>query len=603
MRSFRWTAFACAFAVVALVVSACGSSDDGGGGSSGSKADVSGGTIKPGKKGGVLTYLAAGDVDYLDPGQEYYTFGAMVTYSTNRTLYSFKPNDSLHPVPDLATAPPEISSDNKTITVHIRKGVKYAPPVNREVKAADVKYAIERAFSKEVPSGYAGTYFGSLVGAPEKANTGDIKPISGIETPDDFTIVFHLKTASAPLVSQALVMPITVPVPEEYAKQFDKSTPTKYDQYVAFTGPYMVKNDPQTGKVTGRVPGKSIDIVRNPNWDPKTDYRPAYLDEIKIEEGNDDLTTAARRALSGDSSVCCDSGSPPAPVLKQALQRDKEQVLFVPSGGTRYISINTTIKPFDNVNVRKAIIAASNRDALRLTRGGAILGDVATGWIPPGIPGFEEAGGLKQNADLDYLAHPAGDMAVAKKYMLAAKEQDPSLPIDANGKWTSSEKFLTIASNADPGKKTAEVFQGQMQQLGFQLNFRIVPQDTLYTKFLGVPKQKVVFGPNVGWFKDFPDPQSMLDATFNGDNILQQGNVNWPQLNVPQINAAMKAAGPTPVGAERNQAWAKINRMIAEQAPAIPWIWDKTAAVGSKNVVQVMSTYFTTHDLSFTSLK
>ena len=56
-----------------------------------------------------------------------------------------------------------------------------------------------------------------------------------------------------------------------------------------------------------------------------------------------------------------------------------------------------TIKPFDNINVRKAIIAASNRDALRLTRGGPILGDIATGWIPPGIPGFEEAGGLKQN--------------------------------------------------------------------------------------------------------------------------------------------------------------------------------------------------------------
>jgi peptide/nickel transport system substrate-binding protein len=36
-------------------------------------------------------------------------------------------------------------------------------------------------------------------------------------SPDNYTIVFHLKTPSAPLVSQALVMPITVPVPEEYA--------------------------------------------------------------------------------------------------------------------------------------------------------------------------------------------------------------------------------------------------------------------------------------------------------------------------------------------------------------------------------------------------
>ncbi len=142
-----------------------------------------------------------------------------------------------------------------------------------------------------------------------------------------------------------------------------------------------------------------------------------------------------------------------------------------------------------------------------------------------------------------------------------------------------------------------------MEQLGFKLNFRIVPQDTLYTKFLSVPKQKVALGPNVGWFKDFADPQSMLDATFNGKNILAQGNVNWPELDVPAINDAMKQASTVPVGAERNKAWAKINHMIAEQAPAIPWIWDKTASVGSKDVNQVVNGYFTTHDISYTSLK
>jgi peptide/nickel transport system substrate-binding protein len=603
-RSVRWTLFASVIAALALFVAACGGDDNDNGGGASTSAQKSGGTeIKEGKAGGTLTYITAGDVDYLDPGQTYYTFGYAVLYSTNRTLYSFKPDDSVKPVPDIAEGEPEISSDNKTITIHIKKGIKYAPPVNREVKAQDIKYAFERAFSKQVPSGYAGSYFNSIVGTPEKANTGDIKPISGIETPDDTTIIFKLKTASAPLVSQALVMPITTPVPEEYAKKWDASLPSKYDQYVAFTGPYMVKNNATTGKVTGRVPGKSISIVRNPNWDKSTDYRPAYLDAINIEEGNDDLATAARRALNGSHSICCDAGAPPAPVLKQVVQKTPDQILFVPSGGTRYIALNTKVKPFDNINVRKAIIAASNRDALRLTRGGKILGDIATGWIPPGIPGFEEAGGLKQNTDLDYLANPAGDPAVSKKYMLAAKKEDPSLPIDANGKWTGGDKILTIATNADPGKKTAEVFQGQMQALGFKLNFRIVPQDTMYTKFLSVPSQKVAIGPNVGWFKDFSDPQSMLDATFNGNNILQQGNVNWPQLDVPAINNAMKEASTVPVGSERNKAWAKIDHMIAEQAPAIPWIWDKTALVGSKDVVQVGNGYYTTQDLSYTSLK
>jgi peptide/nickel transport system substrate-binding protein len=602
--SWRSVAGTLGAAVAVLAIAACGGSDKTKSTSAPSSGGPKGATsIKPGKAGGTLTVLASADVDYLDPGQTYYTFGYMVHYADNRTLYSFKPDDAQKPVPDLATGPPEISSDNKTITVHIKPGVKYAPPVNRAVKTADIKYAFERAFSKEVPSGYAGTYFNSIVGTPEKANTGDIKPISGIETPDDTTIIFHLKTPSAPLVSQALVMPITTPVPREYAAPFDKKTPSTYDQYVAFTGPYMVKNDPKTGKVTGRVPGKSIQLVRNPNWNKATDYRPAYLDAINVQEGNDDLATAARRALSGSDTVCCDTSQPPAQVLKQAVQQYKDQALFTPAGGVHYVAFNMTVKPFDNINIRKAIIAASDRDALRLTAGGKVAGGLATGWLPPGLPGYDEAGGAKQDDDLDYLKTPTGDPAVAKKYMLAAKQQDPSLPIDANGKWTGGDKILTIGGNADPNKKTAEVFQNQMEQLGFKMNLRLVPADTLFTKFCGVPSLHIAICPNVGWFRDFADAQSMLDATFNGDNILQQGNVNWPQLNDPAINSAMKAAAVTPVGAARNQAWAKINHMIAEQAPAIPYLWDNTAAVQSKDVVGVLNGYYTTHDLTFTSVK
>jgi peptide/nickel transport system substrate-binding protein len=221
-----------------------------------------------------------------------------------------------------------------------------------------------------------------------------------------------------------------VPVPKEYASKFDSKTPSTYDQYVTFTGPYLVQNDPKTGKVTGRVPGKSITIVRNPNWDKATDYRPAYLDQVFVQEGNDDLATAARRALAGSASVCCDTSESPAQVLKQAVTQYKGQALFAPSGGVLYIAFNTTVKPFDNINIRKAIVAGANRTALRLAQGGAVAGGVASGWIPPGVPGYAEAGGPKQNSDVDFLANPNGDPALAKKYMLAAKEQDPSLAIE-----------------------------------------------------------------------------------------------------------------------------------------------------------------------------
>jgi peptide/nickel transport system substrate-binding protein len=584
--------------MLALIPGCSGNGDDGV--TRGRETETRQGTdVAEARRGGNVTYLSAGDVDYLDPGQTYYTFGYLVHYAVNRTLYSFTPDDSINAVPDLAEDRPQISRDNRTITVKLRSGVRYSPPVNREVRSDDIKYAFERAFSAHVPNGYATAYFSSIVGTPSRP--GEVKAISGITTPDASTLVFKLKEPAAPLVAQALVMPITTPVPREYARRHDAKSPSTYNRHVTFTGPYMVPND-RSGRLVGWSPGKSMDLVRNPNWDGSTDYRPAYLDEIRIREGNSDLSVAARRALSGESMLCCDTPLP-APEIKRALDQRKDQIHFAPGGGTYYISLNTTVKPLDNLNVRKAILAVSDRNALRLSQGGAAVGDIAGGWLPPGIPGFDEAGGLKQNLDLDFLRNPAGDPTLAKKYMLAAKRQDPNLSIDADGRWTDAQKFLTIAANADPAKKAAEVFQGQIEKLGFKLNLRLVPPDTILPNFVGRPAADVAFAPNVAWFKDFADPQAMLDATFNGNNILRQGNSNWPELDVPAINRAMTVAGAIAAGRARNKAWARINHMIAEQAPAIPWLWPKIANVHSGNVAGVVNGYYTTHDLNFTSLE
>src|SRR3954462_1335253 len=182
-----------ALASLDLVVAACGSSSNN---SSGSQAaekpnENQKEAISSGQKGGTLTQLGSSDVDYLDPGHSYYTAGFQVIYATNRTLYSFKPEDGVNPVPDLAESDPEVSADKKTVTVKIRKGVKFGPPVNRDVTSKDVKYAVERFFSVNVGGQYPG-YFSPIVGTPAKPTTG-AKSISGITTPDDQTIVFKLK--------------------------------------------------------------------------------------------------------------------------------------------------------------------------------------------------------------------------------------------------------------------------------------------------------------------------------------------------------------------------------------------------------------------------
>jgi peptide/nickel transport system substrate-binding protein len=577
-------------AVLALVAAGCGGSDSEDKGSGATQ----GSAPAKGKQGGDLTFLAAADVDYLDPGQTYYSFAYQINYAVNRTLFGFAPGDTKQQ-PDIADGDAQISDDQKQITIKIKSGIKYAPPVDREVKSADIKYAFERAFSANVPSGYATSYFADIEGAPAEPTKG-VKPISGITTPDDNTIVFKLKRPVAESMVLAMVMPITTPVPKEYAEKYDAKSPSEYDQYVAFTGPYMVKNDPKTGKVTGRDPGKRIEIVRNPNWNKDTDFRPAYLDSITVEEGNDDLTVASRRTLSASSpTMCCDSGQPPIPVLSRAIRTNKEQVFRVSGGGTRWIALNTTKKPFDNINIRKGVIAGFDRDALRKTRGGEFIGPIAQGFIPPAIPGFEQSGGEKGFTDIDYMQNPKGDPALMKKYFDAAAKEGVK-PGDGGD-------LLTIATNADPGNQTAQVAQAQLNKMGFKLNYRKVPQDTLYTKFCGVPKSNYVICPNVGWFKDFTDPQSLLEPTFSGNAIKPQGNVNWSLLDNKEINDAMTKAALEPAGDKRSQAYADVNKMIVEQAVGIPYSWDDNVNLSSKDVELAMNEYFSGADLSFSTLK
>ena len=241
------------------------------------------------KRGGEVTVLSLGDVTSLDPGYWYYAYDYQaLLQTTQRALYTFKPRDTT-PTPDLATGMPQTSDDGKTITIKIRSDVRYSPPLqDRTVKSEDVKYAIERTFLASVRNAYAGTYYRAIEGAGD-FRSGDVPEISGIQTPDDTTLVLRL-TAPVGVLSnaQALALPGTVPVPEDYATPFDAKSRSTYGENQVFTGPYMIENDGK-GKVTGYEPGRRLKLVRNPSWQRATDTRPANLDRITFSAGNDDV--------------------------------------------------------------------------------------------------------------------------------------------------------------------------------------------------------------------------------------------------------------------------------------------------------------------------
>jgi peptide/nickel transport system substrate-binding protein len=83
--------------------------------------------------------------------------------------------------------------------VRLKRGVRFSPPVSREVTSTDAKYAIERGFFGSANDGYAGVYFGSLRGA--KGSLSRETGFPGITTPDDHAIVFrpHAPTRVEPL--------------------------------------------------------------------------------------------------------------------------------------------------------------------------------------------------------------------------------------------------------------------------------------------------------------------------------------------------------------------------------------------------------------------
>jgi peptide/nickel transport system substrate-binding protein len=526
------------------------------------------------KRGGTITVLSAGDVDHIDPGAAYYSFTYQITYATQRPLLAYKPS-SVKAIPDLASAMPTVSNGGRKVTVHLRRGVRFSPPVNREVTSADVKYAIERGFATSVANGYAGAYFGDVVGAP-RTGTRAVPSIRGIRTPNRSTLVFELKQPSGVFAS-ALAQPLTAPVPPEYARKFDSKTVSTYGLNQVATGPYMIRNN-ASGSVNGvgYKPGQLIELVRNPNWNPKTSWRPAYADRVLFKEGFQDPTVTARTILSGGADVNGDTPPPPA-MLRSILANpsQKRQLTFTPTGGSRYIALNTRKPPFDKLLVRQAVASVLDRNAMRLTRGGAIDGRIATHFIDPSFmnQGFVQAGGFAFNP----FPSPGfqGNVDRAKQLMRRAGY--------ANGMYTGPQVTM-VADNTPPGSNTAQVVAAGLAKIGFNVKTISVTHSTMYTRFCNVPANEPNICPNVGWLPDFHEPQTILDVTFNGKLITTVNNSNWPLLNDPKINAAMDRAERILDPQARWAAWGAIDRMVTRTAAAVPWLWENYPTLFSSRV-------------------
>ena len=383
----------CAAALLSLLVlAACGGGSD----PSGTKEGAP-------QRGGDLTVLVPRADAAPDPHRVRTLAEAMIHSAVFRGLYVVPPTKEDEPetpdepsqegpAPDLAEGPPTVSEDGKVVTVRLRDGVRFGGDDGRTVNARDVARGIEEALADPVAGPGARRLLAAVAGVPAPGDPAK-SSISGIEATDARTLVFRLRRPEARLVVAALSTPLSTPVPADR------------ENISPWTGPYVPTQDGPDGQVV---------LVRNPAFRPlPDDWRRAYAERIRLEV--DDSPGAASRVLNGERLVL---GSTTVPASVATAATHRKQLTRVVMPATEYVGLNPTMPPFDRLDVRKAAIAAVDRQALldAVRENGGIL---ASHWLPPGTPGHDQAGGA-EGPRYDWLARPEGDLAVAQAYLRRA---------------------------------------------------------------------------------------------------------------------------------------------------------------------------------------
>jgi peptide/nickel transport system substrate-binding protein len=561
-----------------LALSACGggtNSDDtsknkGQKGSAGYNAAVTGVVNPSDKAGGTLRLTIHDNPDSLDPQIAYYAseWNLMKSFYVRTLLANdTKPgNDGLKLVPDLATAIPTPEDGGKKYTFKLKSGVKFED--GSPITSKDVKYGIERIFAREVIT--AGpSYLVDLLDQGQKypGVYKDTDPekmgLKSIQTPDDSTIVFTLAKPFSDFLYM-LQMPVSAPLPKA------KDTGSAYANHPVSSGPYKFESYDQ---------GKKLNLVRNDQWDPKTDpVRKALPDRVEVTYGTA-VEEIDNQLLADEIDLdIAQTGVQPGAQAKILLNPDKKKNADAPvTGFIRYVAISTKVAPFDNIHCRKAVQYALDKTAMQTARGGEEAGGaIATNMLPPTILGHDDAD--------DVFNTKSGKPQIDK-----AKEE-----LAACGK---PNGFETTIATRNVGKelKTAEALQQSMASIG--ITAKIDPQDAAlyFRSVIGAPANVHGKGYGLmlaGWGADYPTSAGFLQVIVDSRLIFESGNNNYAELEDQAIDALIDQATAEPDQQKNAEIWKQINRKVSESASYLPFTYDKALNYRNPRLTNVYITQY-----------
>ena len=422
----------------------------------------------------------------------------------------------------------DVSEDGLTWTFHLRDGLKWSD--GSDLTANDFVYSWKRVCDPDVAATPAETVLGMAKGYDE-AFDGNLDAL-GVSAPDDSTLVVELANPCSYFGSLAAFATLS-PVQEATIEANGEAWATAPETYVS-NGPFYM---------TEWVPGSHITFSKNPYYWNADAIKLDRLKFVLMEDSN----AAYSAYQTGEVLMIKDVPTEEIPSLTGT-----DDFYVDPIIGTYYISLNIQKAPFDDVNVRKALSLAIDREYVAstlmqgtYTAAGNFMGP---GWMDTdGTEFMSNANGGKPYIDTTNFE--------------ANLEEAKQLLADAG--YPDGEGFPTISyttNDAGYHKVVAEYLQQAWAELGIDLQVNIVE----WSSFTPMRRSGDFEVARNGWVGDYSDPSNMLElfCTTNGNNDGKFSNADF--------DAAIDTSRSTLDAAERSTALHTAEDILMDQAGCIP---------------------------------
>ena len=474
------------------------------------------------KSGGNITVTYKDDVATLDPAIGYDWQNWSMIKSLYDGLMDYEPGTT-ELRPGLAESY-DISEDGKVFTFKLREGVKFHN--GRVMTADDVKYSLDRVTNPATQSPGAG-FFGSIEGY-DAVSSGEATELSGVKVLDEQTVEITLSRPDATFLH---VMGLNFA--SVVAKEAVEASGADFGKTAMGTGAF---------KLADWTIGQKLVFEKNQDY-----WREGlpYLDSVTFEVGQEPIV-ALLRLQNGEVDVPGD-GIPPAKF--QEVMGDPEQAARVIEGGqlhTGYITLNVKMAPFDNVDVRKAVNMAINKERITQVINGRAV--PATQPLPPSMPGYTEG----------YEGY-SYDPEAAKALLAEAGFSDGF----------ETELFVM---NTDPNPRIAQAIQQDLSKIGVKATIQSLAQASVIAAGGEADQAPMIWSGGMAWIADFPDASNFYGPILGCDGAVQGGwNWSW-YCNADADAMAVKADSMTDPALvdERLKMWSDVYMAVMEDAPWVP---------------------------------